>query len=234
MIAPQSKLVTRELNLLAISDVVVQTIYSPNIRQRFADVDMVISCGDLPYHYQEYILSVLDVPLCYVRGNHDREEYGENGYRSEPVGGIDLHRRVVRERGLLLAGVEGSLRYREGPNQYSQSEMWWHVFSLLPGMMQNKLHYGRYLDIFVTHAPPLGVHDKPDLTHRGIQAFRWLVDVFQPALHLHGHIHVYSPSERVETVIGRTRVINTYGYKKIRLFDPASGLLAPSVTPPGG
>ncbi|MDD5468734.1 MAG: hypothetical protein PHS96_13105, partial [Anaerolineales bacterium] len=72
------------------------------------------------------------------------------------------------------------------------------------------------------------------LTHRGIQAFRWLVDVFQAALHLRWHIHVYSPSERVETVIGRTRVINTYGYKKIRLFDPASGLLAPSVTPPGG
>jgi len=38
---------------------------------RFGDVELVLSCGDLPYYYLEYIVSMLNVPLLYVHGNHD-------------------------------------------------------------------------------------------------------------------------------------------------------------------
>jgi Icc-related predicted phosphoesterase len=206
------------VKILSLSDTLVQIIYSPRVRQRFGDVDLVIGCGDLPYYYQEYVISMLDKPLFFVRGNHDKEiEYHKAGNRSAPRGGIDLHRKVINHNGLILAGVEGSLRYRKGPFQYSQFEMWLHVIRLLPKFFYNRLRHGRYLDVFVTHAPPRDIHDKPDLTHQGIDAFLWVIRVFQPIYHLHGHIHVYRPDEVTLSRIGRTQVINTYGFRTIDL-----------------
>ena len=205
---------------LTLSDVQLQQIYSARIRERFSAVDLVISCGDLPYYYQEYVISMLDKPLFFVRGNHDKMiEYSEAGNRAAPRGGVNLHRRVLNHKGLLLAGVEGSLRYREGPFQYSQFEMWMHVFSLAPRMLYNKFRHGRYLDVLATHAPPKGVHDKSDLTHQGIDAFLWLIQVFQPTYHIHGHIHVYHPDEVTLSHVGRTQVVNTYGFREINLRE---------------
>jgi Icc-related predicted phosphoesterase len=209
------------MRILSLSDTVVSLIYSPLIRSRHQGVDVVLGCGDLPYHYLEYVISSLDAPLFYVRGNHDKViEYGSAGQRSGPHGGYDLHGRTARYRGLLLAGVEGSLRYRPGPFQYTQNEMWWHVLRLTPGLLRNRLLYGRYLDVFITHAPSAGVNDANDLPHRGINAFRWLVNVFQPALHIHGHIHVYYPWQNQEIRQGATRVINTYSWRETLLELP--------------
>jgi Icc-related predicted phosphoesterase len=208
------------MKILSISDVVVPFIYSSQVRTRFQGVDLVISCGDLPYYYQEYVLNMLDVPLFFVRGNHDKMiEYGQAGTRSAPDGGTDLHARVIRHNGLLMAGVEGSLRYRDGDFQYSQYEMWVHVFKMVPALLMNRALYGRSLDIFVTHAPVKGIHDHEDLTHRGIIAFRWLIQTFQPAYHFHGHVHVYRSDETTETIVGSTRVINTYGFRETVIPD---------------
>jgi Icc-related predicted phosphoesterase len=71
--------------------------------------------------------------------------------------------------------------------------------------------HGRYLDVFITHAPPWGIHDKKDRAHRGIKAFRWFITVFQPRYHFHGHIHVYRPDAITETKFENTKVLNTYG-----------------------
>jgi Icc-related predicted phosphoesterase len=69
----------------------------------------------------------------------------------------------------------------------------------------------------------LGIHDQPDLPHQGINAFRWLLKVFQPRYHFHGHIHVYHPDAVTETKFNQTQVINTYGYIEINLEPAASG-----------
>jgi Icc-related predicted phosphoesterase len=211
------------LKVLSLSDIPVQFIYSAQVRRRFADAEIVIGCGDLPYYYLEYVLGSLDVPLFYVRGNHDKEvEYEADSERVAPAGGINLHRRVINERGLLLAGVEGSLQYRKGPFQYSQTEMWFHVFRLIPALLLNRSLYGRYLDVFVTHSPPAGIHDRTDLPHQGIKAFRWFIDVFQPGYHLHGHIHIYRPDAVTETLHGKTRVINSFGFRETTIeYVPA-------------
>lgn len=210
------------VNVLSISDVIVPSIYAPGLRERYPHVDFVLACGDLPYYYQEFIISSLDVPLFFVRGNHDPEiEYGEGGNRTHPHGGIDLHRRVLDYRGVLLAGVEGSERYKpQGRYQYTQAEMWGHVWALTPLLMYNRLRTGRYLDVFISHAPPWGIHDKDDRVHRGIKAFRWLLSVFKPRYHFHGHIHVYSPNTVTKTRFEGTWVINTYGYRETRLELP--------------
>jgi Icc-related predicted phosphoesterase len=153
-----------------------------------------------------------------VRGNHDKiVEYRQEGQRTAPNGGVDLHRQVIDHNGLLLAGVEGCQRYRLGKFQYTQSAMWRHVWRLVPGLLSNRLRYGRYLDVFVTHAPPAGIHDASDLPHQGIDAFRWLLATFKPAYHFHGHIHVYRPDTITETLFSATQVINTFGFRETEL-----------------
>jgi len=88
-----------------------------HLRRRYHDVDLVVSCGDLPAAYLEFITSVLNVPLFYVRGNHD------TGYSECPPGGENLHERIVTYRGLTFVGLEGSIRYNDSPIQYTNAEM---------------------------------------------------------------------------------------------------------------
>lgn len=198
--------------VLSLSDKQIDSIYSSQVKTRFANVDLILGCGDLAYYYLEFVVSMLNVPLYYVRGNHSNLiEHTSLGPKTHPHGGTDLHRRVINRHGLIIAGVEGSLRYRKGPFQYSQIEMWLHVLRIVPSLIWNRAMYGRYLDIFISHAPPWGIHDKPDLPHQGIKAFRWLLETFRPRYHFHGHIHVYRQDAQTVTQYLSTTVINTYG-----------------------
>lgn len=206
------------MKLLTVSDKECLRVYSSKIKERFHDVDIAIGCGDLSYYYLEYIISSLDVPLYFVRGNHAKAvEYGCYGSREAPWGAVNIHKKTVRDKktGLTLSGIQGSLRYNDGNYQYTQAQMWVMVLQLIPALIYNKIRYGRYLDIFVTHAPPWGIHDCQDPAHQGIKAFRWFIKTFQPAYHLHGHIHVYSPQTITKTKLGNTLVMNTYGYRKL-------------------
>jgi Icc-related predicted phosphoesterase len=207
------------MKILAVSDIELGFIYNVQIAQRFKDVDMMISCGDLPYYYLEFMVSMLDKPLYFVRGNHaSKVESTSAGERTAPWGAEDLHQRVTRvPGGLLMAGIEGSIRYNNGPHQYSQGEMWSMALGLVPRLMINRLRYGRFLDVLVTHAPPWKIHDMEDLPHHGIKAFRWLLQVFKPAYHLHGHIHVYRNDIPTITQFEETQVINCYGYRELTL-----------------
>lgn len=211
------------MKLLALSDRESPLIYSPHIKHRFNDIDMAIGCGDLSYFYLEYIISSLDIPLYFVRGNHAVDvEYGIAGKRTEPWGAINLHKKVIRDKqsGLLIAGIEGSMKYNKGDHQYSQQKMWRMVLSLVPRLVLNRILYGRYLDIFVTHAPAQGIHDQKDLAHQGINAFKWFDKLFQPIYHLHGHTHIYHPGATRKTLLGKTQIINTFGYQIIRFAPP--------------
>lgn len=210
------------MKILAVSDIESGLIYSPAIRDRFKEINLVISCGDLPSYYLEYIISCLDVPLYFVLGNHAFTETQRGKERQEVhTGAIDLDGRACRdESGLLLAGIEGSLQYNYGPHQYSQGDMWAKVLGLVPGLLVNRMRYGRYLDIFVTHAPPWQIHDQTDLPHRGIKAFRWFDKTFRPTCHLHGHIHIYNNRTVRETQFQQTRIMNVYGYKEIKIDLP--------------
>ncbi len=157
------------MRILSVSDVELNLIYSPQIVDRFKDVDLIISCGDLPYFYLEYIISMLNKPLLFIRGNHAPvAQYGSTWESQFPIGGKNIHCKTFRTAdGMLIAGIEGCLRYNTGPYQYSQREMWLNVFRLIPGLLLNRLQYGRFLDIFVTHAPPWKIHDADDRPHRG-------------------------------------------------------------------
>ena len=199
------------MKILAISDQVVETIYSAHICERFGDVGMVIACGDLPYFYLEYIATMLCVPCFFVHGNHDQPEYTSSGeLLTGPGGWVNLDERSVKAKGVLLAGLEGSNRYKpNAPFQYTEREMDFKIWKLTPTLLMNRMLYGRYVDILVTHSPPFGIHDGTDLAHRGFHALIRFMARFRPRYLLHGHKHVYRPASS-RTLYWDTEVINVY------------------------
>jgi Icc-related predicted phosphoesterase len=203
------------MKILSVSDVELNLIYSPQIVDRFSQVEIIVSCGDLPFYYLEYMISMLNKPLFFVRGNHSPTvENGSIWEKQYPLGGCNLHRKFVHTTGgLLMAGVEGSLRYNTGPHQYTQNQMWMYIFQMVPQLFINRLTYGRFLDVFITHAPAWKIHDAEDQPHQGIKAFRWLDKVFQPSYHLHGHVHLYRQDAVKLNFLGKTKILNTYGYQ---------------------
>ncbi len=210
------------MKLLAVSDKVVDFIYSPSLVEKFGDVDVVLSCGDLPYYYLEYIVTMLNVPLLYVHGNHDPPvEYSASGQQSTgPGGGTNVHGRLVRERGLSVAGLEGSIRYKpQGKYQYTDGQMWRRVWRLSPALLRNRLVTGRPLDILLAHSPPYGIHNGRDRTHTGFKSFLWFMRQFKPRYLFHGHRHVYNPLEITETEYEQTTVLNVYPYKALEIPD---------------
>lgn len=210
------------MKILAVADKVDELVYGPNIRKYFGDVDLVLSCGDLPYEYLEYIVTMLNVPLFFVHGNHDREwEHTLEGMvPAYPGGCIDLHGRVVNYRGLLLAGLEGSQRYKPGPYQYTDRQVELLILRMWPRLLANRLRTGRYLDILLTHAAPLGVSDGPDLCHRGFRSLVRFMDRFRPRYLIHGHIHLYGHNQRWRTTYRDTEVLNAFGYRVIEVPLP--------------
>lgn len=211
------------MKTLFVSDKVVGHIYNPSVTERYNDIDLAVGCGDLPYYYLEYIQSILNVSLIYVHGNHDPEhEYLADGSAiTGPLGGINLHCQTHKANNLLLAGLEGSIRYRQGAFQYSQREMWRNaILHLAPRLLINKLRYGRYLDILIAHSPPYGIHNGEDRVHVGFKAFLWVMQTFKPKYLVHGHRHVYNPSEVTETQYFETKVINIYPYKLLDIEAP--------------
>jgi Icc-related predicted phosphoesterase len=179
----------RELKLLAVTDEVDPRLYGPNGLAGRPRPDLIVSCGDLPGYYLDYLVSTLNVPLYAVHGNHDAAPPFEGAATFNSCGAHWIGGRGVRARGVLLAGFDGSVRYNDGPYQASQVEMHAAVRQLVPWLLVNRLRFGRYLDVLITHAPPRGIHDQSDRCHTGFEAFNWLVRRFQPRYHLHGHIH---------------------------------------------
>jgi len=199
------------LKILAVSDVVVDRLYSAQIAEHFRDVDMILGCGDLPYEYLEFLVSALNVPLLYVPGNHD-PQYDERNPAARAEGCDLLDQRVTRVKGLNLAGLGGSIRYKPvPPNQYTQAEMYLRLISLTPGLLRQRVQTGGVLDIMVAHSPPRGIHDDSDPAHVGFSAFRDLIRVFKPRYFLHGHTLVYKSNLLSPvTQVGATTVINVY------------------------
>jgi len=212
------------MRALVISDKVEPILYSAGITRHVGAIDLVISCGDLPHYYLEFITSMLGKPTYYVYGNHGREvEYqvgkGETWHRvTEPMGATNLHAAAVKEGDLLLAGLEGSIRYNDAPRfQYTEQAMWAEIWRLAPKLMMNRIRYGRYLDVLVAHSPPWGIHDQPDRPHQGFKSFLWFMRRFKPRYLLHGHIHLYRRNVVTESLFEATTVINVYPYRLMNL-----------------
>jgi len=223
--------------ILAVSDEVDERLLDSDLKK--LEANLVVACGDLPFDYLETLVTLANVPLLYVPGNHDPdlkarargtspediikpfsfrgEDYDPRG----PKGCLNLDGRVTEIAGLRIGGLGGSMRYTNGPNQYTQAEMSRRALALeararLGVFMARRPKPARPLDVLLTHAPPLGVGDDDDPCHQGFSAFHGLLGRLNPSVHLHGHIHPYG--KRAEELhVDQTRVINTVGHQLVEV-----------------
>jgi hypothetical protein len=214
------------VRVLCVADHIDPLVYSPGIKERFKDVSLVISCGDLPFTYYDYILSNLNKPLLFVFGNHNLRRLSDYDYRHQPEpeersaaytpkapgGGYYISGRVARVQGVIFAGLGGSMNYNRGLNQFTERRMFFYMLRLIPFLLWNRLVYGRFLDVLITHAPPEGIHDCRDRCHRGFRSFLWFMKTFKPQYLVHGHIHLYGNNEQRRTEYRDTMVVNAFDH----------------------
>ena len=120
------------MKILAVADVEDRALGEHFDPERWRGVDLVLSLGDLKPDYLDYLVSRLNVPCFYVRGNHDTT-YDKD----PPPGGVNLHDHVEKFKGVRFFGLEGSYWYNGGPAQYTESEMWWKAFWARLTLMQS-------------------------------------------------------------------------------------------------
>ena len=192
-----------KLKILAISDFVDKSLNQMIEDKTLESVDLIISCGDLAPEYLSFLRDKLDRPLFYVKGNHDIRYTPSN-----PVGCENIHEKVVSFKSLNILGLEGSLWYNGGMNQYMDKEM----KKIISGMWFSLWRKGS-IHMVVTHAPPRHIHDAEDRCHMGFESFVALIHKRKPDYFIHGHIHkeFKTLDERI-TTINSTKVINTCGF----------------------
>lgn len=194
------------MRLLCISDREDSVLYGPTLNAYAEGAEAVISCGDLPFDYLEYIVTFLGVPLYYVLGNHDPDVESSD----YPGGCIPLDGKVVDIGRVVVAGLSGSVNYSNGANQYTERQMRRKSRALSTRITAGALLGRPKPTIFVSHSPPYGVGDGTDFAHRGFKSFLPLMDRHRPGLWLHGHVHLYGARQTRLRRHGETKVINVY------------------------
>ncbi len=201
------------MKILCISDQVESVLHGPTLDSYARGVGAVVSCGDLPFDYLEYIITFLGVPVYYVLGNHDpapdSPEY--------PGGCIPLDGKIVEAGSgadlVTLAGLSGSQMYSGGPNQYTDRQIGFRAWELSARIRCRRLVGRPKPTVFVTHAPPFGLGDRKDVAHVGFGPFVGLIDRHKPPLWLHGHVHLYGPDQQRVTHRGETKIVNVFGHR---------------------
>ncbi|MGC8766874.1 MAG: metallophosphoesterase family protein [Brevinematia bacterium] len=224
------------MKILCVSDVVDKYLYESQNSLEIKP-DLIISCGDLPKHYLEFLISKFNVPLFFVHGNHDNYDDIEFETQKDPLkmignskfnfysnydykkhfAGIDLDRKLIEFQGLYFIGFEGSNKYNSSKHQYSEEEMKRRVRKTYWKIYLNKLINKKYVDILITHSPPLGIHDREDIPHRGFKIFLEFIERFKPKYLLHGHVHRHDLREKRIDEYKGTKIINCYGYYIIEI-----------------
>lgn len=196
------------IKILSVSDTVEPGLQEPSGTRQLEDIDLIISCGDLPPEYLSSLIDAIKAPLYYVGGNHDIRYKA-----SPPQGGLNLHGRLISFGDINILGLEGSHWYNGGPYQYTEAQM-----RVLIRRLRPRLWWRGGVDVVVTHAPPRHIHDAEDPCHRGFDCYHRLIQKYQPRYFIHGHIHrTFNDAADRITVVGQTKVVNTYGYNILEI-----------------
>ena len=187
------------MKILTIADTESSMLWDFYQSHYLEDIDLILSAGDLDPDYLSFLVTLGHAPVLYVPGNHD-SVYD----RHPPSGCINIDGKLYVHEGLRILGLGGSMAYNGGTNQYTEAEMRRRALKMFFPIRRY-----RGFDILLTHAPAKGFHDLPDTAHRGFEIFNTLIDRWQPAWHIHGHIHnTYGSAFVREDKRGNTTVIN--------------------------
>lgn len=188
------------MRILTIADEESRSLWDFYDKSKLEGIDLILSCGDLKAEYLSFLVTMANVDLLYVHGNHDR------GYETKPPEGcFCVDDDLVVWQDIRILGLGGSMRYKPGTLQYSEKEMQHRIRRL-----SWKLYLHKGFDILLTHAPAAGINDLDDLPHKGFACFNKLLEKYEPAYFLHGHVHQsYGSFTRSQTV-GKTTVVNAF------------------------
>ena len=153
-----------------------------------SNIDFVLSLGDVDPPILEEIHLRFQKPIFAVKGNHDST-------KPFPDYITDVHLRFVQHRNWLIGGFGGVPSYK-GSGKFEWDDQ----------SAAEKLSKFPYVDIFICHAPLLGITDKEDYAHQGSEAIRRYIDAQQPKYVYHGHVH-----EKMGAMVGDTAVVSVYG-----------------------
>ena len=106
------------MKLLCLADKIDPGLWDYYRREKTAGIDMILACGDLPPKYLEFLVTMANCPLLYVRGNHD-----ELVHMSPPEGCECVEDKLVTVNGLkkterqvaLLEQAIAAKQEREAP-----------------------------------------------------------------------------------------------------------------------
>lgn len=209
----------RPIRFLAASDMKEPALEYAANRDDLGTLDGVLGCGDLDPEWLTFLADAFDVPLVYVRGNHDRG--GEWEERPLRVPAWLESGRIDRLAGIGIVGLGWPGLFEAG-NRRRPWLAWRQSLAIAGRALRSRLFRGREPLVVISHVPPAGIGDAPDLYHRGFGAYRWLLDLLRPPIWIHGHTTKASVASLLEQS-GQTAVANATGAMLIELQPPAAG-----------
>lgn len=187
------------MKILLISDTEDPALWDYYRPGRLNGYDLILSAGDLKAEYLSFLVTMANVPVLYVHGNHN------TSYDRLPPEGCDcIEDRLITVGGLRILGLGGSAVYSGGKHQYTERQMRRRIARL-----NRAVRRAGGVDIVLTHCPPKGYGDAEDYAHRGFEAFLPMLDKWKPKALVHGHVHLSYGIPR-ELSYGDTRIINAW------------------------
>ena len=111
------------MKILVVSDKESKFIWDHFDPERFRDVNLIISCGDLSPSYLSFLVTMIPCPLLYVPGNHDKK------YELHPPEGcVNIDGRLLIYKGIRILGLQcrkaDSTRERAGSLCHACTGCW--------------------------------------------------------------------------------------------------------------
>ncbi len=163
------------MKILTVADEESRWLWDFYDKSKLADIDLILSAGDLKAEYLEFLVTMSKADVLYVHGNHD-SHYAER----PPEGCICIDGDLFTYNGIRILGLGGSMRYSNGKNQYTEREMKHRIRHC-----KLKVAFNRGFDILLTHAPAAGIGDMDDLPHKGFECFSDLIRRYNPRYFIH-------------------------------------------------
>ena len=188
------------MKILLLSDTEDPALWDYFRPDRVKGYDLILSAGDLKAEYLSFLVTMANIPVFYVHGNHNA------AYDRFPPEGCDcIDDRFVIYKGLRILGLGGSALYSGEPYQYTERQMRRRIAKL-----NRAVKKAGGVDIVLTHCPPRGCGDADDYAHRGFEAFLPMLERWKPKVLVHGHVHMTYGNFMRERICGDTRIINAW------------------------
>lgn len=188
------------MKIMVLADEESKSLWDHFEPSKVEGLDLILACGDLNPKYLSFLATFCKAPIFYLHGNHD------GCYTDTPPEGCTcIDDDLIVYKGVRILALGGSMKYKNGPHQYTELSMKARIFRLKFKIKKNK-----GFDILMTHSPAAGIHDMEDLPHRGFECFKELLDKYKPKLFVHAHVHLCYGRFPREDQYGETKVINAY------------------------